>query len=94
MTCSNTRRSKLTPGQIRATLFTTCTECGHKIYPAELRFVDGKRCRCPQCLSGHPKTGQWCVRAKPANGSSRIRISAAAHAHSVRRERQKLTAPP
>ena len=43
------RRSKISPEQIRATLFTTCTECGHKIYPAELRYVDGKRCRCPQC---------------------------------------------
>jgi len=42
-------RSKLSPEQIRATLFTTCAECGHKIYPAELRYVDGKRCRCPQC---------------------------------------------
>jgi DNA-directed RNA polymerase subunit RPC12/RpoP len=43
------RRSKLSPEQIRATLFTACTECGHKIYPAELRHVDGKRCRCPEC---------------------------------------------
>jgi hypothetical protein len=43
------RRSKISPEQIRATLFTTCTECGHKIYPAELRYVDGKRCRWPQC---------------------------------------------
>src|SRR5882724_7243673 len=41
--------SKLTPEQIRATLFTTCTECGYQIQPSELRFVDGKRCRCPQC---------------------------------------------
>jgi hypothetical protein len=24
-------------------------QCGHKIYPAELRYVHGKRCRCPQC---------------------------------------------
>jgi hypothetical protein len=43
------RRSKLTPAQIRVTLFTTCTECGHRIFPAELRYLDGKRCRCPQC---------------------------------------------
>jgi len=43
------RRSKLTPEQIRATLFTTCTECGYKIQPSELLRVDGTRCRCPQC---------------------------------------------
>ena len=43
------RRSIISLEQIRATLFTTRTECGHKIYPAELRDVDGKRCRCPQC---------------------------------------------
>jgi hypothetical protein len=41
------RRSKISPEQIRASLFTTRTECGHEIYPAELRSVDGKRCRCP-----------------------------------------------
>jgi len=43
------RRSKISPEQVRATLFTVCTECGHKIQPSELLFVDGKRCRCPQC---------------------------------------------
>jgi hypothetical protein len=43
------RRSKIRSEQIRASLFTTCTECGQQIYPAELRYVDGKRCRCPQC---------------------------------------------
>jgi hypothetical protein len=44
-----TRRSKLSPEQISASFFTTCTECGHKVYPAELRYVDGKWCRYPRC---------------------------------------------
>jgi hypothetical protein len=43
------RRSKLTPEQIRESLFTTCTECGYKVQPSEVLYVDGKRCRCPQC---------------------------------------------
>jgi len=29
-------------------LFKTCTECSYKIQPAELLYVDSKRCRCPQ----------------------------------------------
>ena len=43
------RRSKLTPERIRAALFTVCTECGYKIQPSELLYLDWKRCRCPQC---------------------------------------------
>lgn len=34
---------------ILASLFTTCTDCGRPISPAELRFVDGLQIRCPQC---------------------------------------------
>jgi predicted RNA-binding Zn-ribbon protein involved in translation (DUF1610 family) len=44
-----TRRSKLTPEQIRSTLFTPCTQCGYKIQPSELLRVDGRLCRCPHC---------------------------------------------
>ena len=42
------RRSKLTPEQIRASSFTTCSECGYKIQPSEVFYVDGEWCRCPQ----------------------------------------------
>jgi len=36
------RRSKLTPEQINATLFTIGTECGHEIYPSELVRLDSE----------------------------------------------------
>jgi len=50
------RRSKLTPEQINATLFTACTQCGYKIHPSELLYVDGTRCRCPQCKADFEPT--------------------------------------
>jgi len=34
------RRSKLSPAQIRASLLTICRECGYKIQPSELLYMD------------------------------------------------------
>lgn len=30
-------------------LSTECTECGYKIHPAELLYVDEQKVRCPKC---------------------------------------------
>lgn len=42
-------RRRLSLELILASLFTTCTDCGRAISPAELRFVDGKRVLCQKC---------------------------------------------
>jgi hypothetical protein len=46
---SMARRPKISPEQIRATLFTTRTEWGHKIYPADVALRGWQAVRCPQC---------------------------------------------
>ena len=46
------RRSKLDLNKIRASLTTTCTECGHEITADELRRIDFERVRCPKSIFG------------------------------------------
>jgi predicted RNA-binding Zn-ribbon protein involved in translation (DUF1610 family) len=43
------RHSKLDLHKVRASLTTTCAECGHEIAADELRRVDFDHVRCPQC---------------------------------------------
>ena len=43
-------RKKINIGQVRASLDTKCTLCGHAIAPSELVRLNWERCRCPKCV--------------------------------------------
>ena len=45
------KRGKFDIEKIRASLFTLCPNCGHKITPEEMQRLDSERMRCPVCDS-------------------------------------------
>jgi DNA-directed RNA polymerase subunit RPC12/RpoP len=60
---------RIDPKSIDLTI--TCTECGYKLAPAEVAWIDSANLRCPQCKAGFdPLAGKNRSRRREADNPS------------------------